>query len=143
MYTLLPAMRNVSVPLLMQAVEEMNQYYSEVQFGHHIARFIRILQRSKTLSAQEKQTMQDNLIEYDSLIDDNPDIQKRVAKGETRGAQEMVTALVEVRFPQLVEVAQRRVSNIQSVEMLKQLTKQIATASDEKTALWVLNSYAA
>ena len=87
--------------------------------------------------------MQDNLIEYDSLIDDNPDIQKRVARGETRIAQEMVTTLIEVRFPQLVDIAQQNVSNIQSVEMLKQLSKQIATANDEKTVLWVLNSYAA
>ncbi len=143
MYTLLPAMKNVSVPLLMQAVKEMNQYYPKIRFGNHLARFIRILQRSKTLSEQEKQTMHDNLIEYDSLIDDNPDIQKRVAKGETRGAQEMVTTLVGARFPQLVEVAQQKVSNIQSVEVLAQLIKQIGTVEDEKTALWVLNSYAA
>lgn len=85
MYTLLPAMKNVSIPLLMQAAKEMNQYYPKVRFGNHLARFMRILQRSKTLSEQEKQTMHDNLIEYDSLIDDNPDMQKRVAKGETRG----------------------------------------------------------
>ena len=55
----------------------------------------------------------------------------------------MLTSLVEVRFPRLIEVAQQNIPNIQSVEMLKQLTKQIATAEDEKTALWVLISYAA
>ena len=83
------------------------------------------------------------LDEYDSLLDENPEIQERVAKGEVRGAQKIITTLVEARFPVLVGVAQERVVNIQSVDMLNQLAKQILTAKDEQTALWVLNSYAA
>ena len=91
--------------------------------------------------------MNDELSSYDSLLESDPSIQEKVAKskatGKAEGAQEMVTTLVEVRFPQLVEVAQQKVTSIQSVEMLAQLIKQIATVEDEKTALWVLNSYAA
>ena len=80
---------------------------------------------------------------YDSLIDENPDVQERVAKGEARGAQKIVTSVVEVRFPTLAELAQQRVASIQSLEKLNQLAKQIATVPDEQTAIWVLNSYAA
>jgi len=147
MYTLLPAMKNVDVALLIRVVREMEQYYPRDSFIRHLARFRVILHRSTTLTEQEKQKMDDELYGYDSLLDNDPSIQEKVAKskatGKTEGAQEIVTALVEIRFPKLVEVAQQKIPGIQSVEMLSQLTKQIATAEDEKTALWVLNSYAA
>ena len=147
MYSLLPAMRNVSVLILIRVIKEMEQHYSRDNFIRHMTRFKVILNRSTTLTEQEKQEMNEELYSYDSLLDSDPGIQEKVEKskatGKTEGAQEVLTTLVEVRFPQLVEVAQQKVTNIQSVEMLKQLTKQIATAEDEKTALWVLNSYAA
>ena len=144
MYTLLPAMKNVSVPMLVQALKDMKHYYTRERFSHHLARFIRILQRSKSLSEEEKQTMRSELNQnYDSFIDENPDVQERVAQGEAKGAQKIVTSIVEVRFPTLAELAQQRVANIQSLEKLDQLAKQIATASDEQMARWVLDSYAA
>jgi len=140
-------MKNVDVALLIRVVREMEQYYPRDSFIRHLARFRVILHRSTTLTEQEKQKMDDELYGYDSLLDNDPSIQEKVAKskatGKTEGAQEIVTALVEIRFPKLVEVAQQKIPGIQSVEMLSQLTKQIATAEDEKTALWVLNSYAA
>ena len=70
-------------------------------------------------------------------------VAKSEERGETRGAQKIVTTLVEVRFPELAEVAQERIGNIRNIDMLNQLAKQISTAKDEQTALWVLNSYAA
>lgn len=82
--------------------------------------------------------MHDNLSEYD-----NPDVERIVTEGRIEGAQKMVTTLVETLFPMLKEVAHKIVPSIQSIEMLKLLTRQIATAENEKLALWVLNSYAA
>ena len=87
--------------------------------------------------------MQDNLIGYDRLVNDDPDIQQRVVTTRIKVAQEMVTVVVEIFFPTLGEVAKDIVPSIQSIEMLKLLTRQIATAENEKLALWVLNSYAA
>ncbi len=147
MYSLLPAMKNVSVSLLVRVIEEMEQHYSTDSFIRHLTRFKVILNRSTTLTESEKQEMNDALYSYDSLLESDPGIQEKVEKGKasgkTEGAQEMVTTLVGARFPQLLEVAQQKVSNIQSVEVLAQLIKQIGTVEDEKTALWVLNSYAA
>lgn len=147
MYTFLPAMKNANVQLLLQAIREMEQYYTRDRFINHLSRFRVILNRSTSLSEKEKQMVNDTIYEYDSLLDNDPDIQKKVAegetRGETRGAQKIVTTLVEVRFPTLVEVAQERIVSIQNVDMLNQLAKQIFTAQDEQTALWVLNSYAA
>ncbi|GAC1393594.1 MAG: hypothetical protein NVSMB38_22300 [Ktedonobacteraceae bacterium] len=143
MYTLLPVMRNASVPLLVEAMKEMRQYYTPARFGNHFARFKRFLQRSTTLTEQEKQMVNNELYEYDSLLDENPEIQERVAKGETKGAQKIVTDMVEFRFPTLAEEAHKHVMSIQSVDMLSQLAKQIAVAKDEQTARWVLETYAA
>ncbi len=89
----------------------------------------------------------DDIYEYDSLLDNDPEIQKKVAKGEARGevkgAQKIVTDMVEFRFPTLAEEAYEQVQNIQSIDMLSQLTKQIAVAKDEQTARWVLDTYSA
>lgn len=84
-----------------------------------------------------------DIYEYNSLFDNDPEVKEKVAEGEARGAQKIVTTLIEVRFPELAEVAQERIGNIQNIDMLNQLAKQISTAKDEQTALWVLNSYAA
>lgn len=89
----------------------------------------------------------DDIYEYDSLFDNDPDIQKKVAKGEARGevkgAQKKLADIVEFRFPELTEAVQQRASTIESIEMLSQLTKQIAFAKDEQTARWVLDTYTA
>ncbi len=55
MYTFLPAMKNANVPLLREAIKEMEQYYTRADFIHHLARFRTILNRSTSLMEQEKQ----------------------------------------------------------------------------------------
>ena len=85
----------------------------------------------------------DDLTAYNSLFDNDPEIKAKVAKGKTEGAQKIITEIVSVRFPKLEETARQRVAMIQSIDMLSQLAKQIATADNEQLALWVLNSYAA
>ena len=85
----------------------------------------------------------DDIYEYNSLIDNDPEVLERVAKGEIKGAQKILTDIVEFRFPGLPETVRQRTATIESIEMLSQLTKQIAFAKDEQTARWVLDTYAA
>jgi hypothetical protein len=47
LYTLLPAMKGVTAALLKQALKEMKRYYTRYQFGHHLIRFHRIMERSR------------------------------------------------------------------------------------------------
>lgn len=152
MYTFLPAMKGATAPLLVQAVREMQQHYSRYHFGRHLARFQRILQRSTMVSEEDKQKVEEELhMEYDSLIDENPEIQKRVAKGkaegeirgELRGLQEMVLEAVKDEYPPLVELAQEKVVRIRKPDSLRQLVKLIYKAPDENTARWLLNNFAA
>ena len=89
--------------------------------------------------------------EYDSLLDEDPEVQERVARGIAEGkaegqveiAQELVTDFVEVRFPTLTQLARERVRRIKSTDALKLLAKQVAAASNEDTMRWLLNTLAA
>ncbi len=145
MYTFLPAMKGVTTSLLLQAVHEMEKEYTRYQFGRHLIRFMRILQRSTSISEQDKQyTMEELSMQYDSLIDDNPDVQKRISKGEQRGKvqglQEMALIAVKGDYPDLAELAQERIGRIQKLESLRELIRLIYKAPDEKTVRWLLDT---
>src|SRR5437764_14873870 len=115
MYTLLPGMKGAAASLLIQAIEEMEQVYTRPQYGEHLLWFRTILRRSTMVSAQEKQIVEAYMIDhkYDSLIDENPEVKERVARGkvegEIDGLQEMVLDAVKRKYPSLVELAQGRV----------------------------------
>ena len=143
MYTFLPGMKGANAPLLLQAIKDLEQRFARPQFIRHLRRFKRILQRSNMLSAQDKQIVEEHMdIHYDSLVDEDPEVQERVARGEIQMAQKMIIGLVEARFPALIELAQERVTLIRSSDALSQLIKQVGTVPDEATARWLLNTFA-
>jgi ribosomal protein S21 len=144
MYTFLPGMKGANAALLLQAIEDMNQRYPRPLFVRHLRRFKKILQRSGTVSVQDKQIVEAKMHEhYDSFVDEDPEVQERVARGKIQIAQKMVVGLVEVRFPSLTELAQEKVTLIRNTDTLDQLAKQVATVPDENTASWLLNTFAA
>jgi len=97
-----------------------------------------------TLSVQDKQIMENHMdITYDSLLDEDPEIQERVAKAKIAGQQKAVLDFMEVRFPSLIQVAQEQVIRLNKPDELSRLMKQIALAPDESTARWVLSTFAA
>jgi hypothetical protein len=144
MYTFLPAMKGTSASLLKQALEDMNQHYSRPEFARHIRRFKRILQRSTTIAAQDKRVVEDYMdYHYDSLLDEDPDVQERVARGKVEALQEMVVEAAKNKYPPLVQLAEERAARINQLEALRQLVILILNAPDETTARWVLNTFAA
>lgn len=141
MYTLLPAMKGADVPLLLQAIEEIKQRYRESELGHHLVRFRTILRRSKTVSTQDKQEVEDHLDYYDSLLDQDPYLQQQRALervlGRTEGIQAFQDTIIEIvknRFPTLIELAQQRVVQIKQLDDLKQLNVQLSIAADQTAA---------
>lgn len=90
-------------------------------------------------------------MEYDSLIDEDPDLKERVARskaegeveGEVKGLQKMVLKAVEDQYPTLEELAQRRIEVIRKPESLMQLVQLIYKAPNEDTAHWLLETFAA
>ncbi len=152
MYTLLPAMKGVTAPMLIQALAEMKQHYDNQQFGHHLVRFGKILRRSGTLYEQDKEIVQEELrmqYAYDWFLDENEDVQERVARGEARGEikgeiralRQMVLDVMQVRYPSLIEQAREQVNLISDPADLRRLAIQIFAAPDEAIASWVLQTF--
>jgi hypothetical protein len=102
-----------------------------------------ILRRSTTLSTKDKQIVEDRLHMYDSLLDEDPEIQERVAKAKIEGQQKALLVAVETRFPALVEMAQEQVARLDKADELNLLIKQIILAPDEDKARWLLSTLAA
>ena len=147
MYTLLPAMKGANAPMLLQAVNEMEQEYKGLHLARHLVRFRTILRRSKTLSEQDKQIVEERLHMYDSLLDEDPDIQERVAKAKIEAQietqQRDILLFVKARFPALAGIAQERIVRLNKPDELNRLAEQIAGAPDEDTAQRALDTLAA
>ncbi len=143
MYTLLPAMKGITAPMLVQAIAEMEQAYTGEHLKRHLRRFRTILRRSRTLTEQDKQLVEAKMRSYDSLLESDPEFQQRIAEAIIEGQQNLVLGLVADRFPALAETARQKIVRLTKQELLMQLNKQIALAPDENTARWVLDTFAA
>lgn len=144
MYTFLPAMKDATASLLIQAIADMEQHYSRPDFARHLRRFKTILQRSTTIAAQDKRVVEEHMdYHYDSLLDEDPDVKERVARGKVETLQEVVVEAVKEQYPALTEFAQERVLRIKQPEVLHALIKQIYKAPDETFARWALTTLAA
>ena len=80
---------------------------------------------------------------YDSLLEEDPDIQELQVKAEVQGLQQLALEAVEDQYPSLLPLAQERVIHIKQSTLLRQLVKLIFKAPDEKTVHWLLETYTA
>ena len=60
-YIFLPAMKDPSVELLMQALKEMAHHYNRAALGYRFMWFSHILHRTDTISEADKQTIKEAL----------------------------------------------------------------------------------
>ncbi len=56
---------------------------------------------------------------YDSLLDEDPEVKERVARGKVEALQEMAMEVVNDQYPTLAELAHERVLLIKQPEMLR------------------------
>ena len=89
--------------------------------------------------------MEEHVEEYNSLLEESPFFQnmaqKVIAESGLRAAQRMVTTVVRARFPNLAEFAKERISNVDSMDSLETLLRQIVTAPDEIVAKELLDTF--
>ena len=80
---------------------------------------------------------------YDELIDTNPLVLERVARGEARGKieglREAIIKILGKRFPALQAQVRQTIASIQDAKMLEELIDQLLVASDEREASTLLN----
>ncbi|MHB8599079.1 MAG: hypothetical protein ACYDER_19980 [Ktedonobacteraceae bacterium] len=117
------------------------------------------LERTDTVPPSEKRGIQEELKVYDPLWEENSKVRRiraeseaegiakgkaeGLAEGEAKGLQMALVSAVRVRFPELAELAQQKVSKINDASNLDMLLKHVITAPDERTARWLLTSAAA
>lgn len=127
--------------------------------------------RTDTVTAEDKRRIEGKMSNLESLLDENPFVQKRKAEGlakgrdeglaegiakgrdeglneglvegEARGLQRAVITLVEGRFPPLAELAHERVQRVNKLEALDIVFRGIVAAPDEATVRLLLNLLAA
>ena len=86
------------------------------------------------MSEQDKKLVEEELrmhMAYDWFLDDNPDVQERVEKGELRGLQRSALKIIKRRFPSLGDLAQQRIVAITDQDELDQLIDQLLVATDD------------
>jgi predicted transposase YdaD len=159
LYFLLPAMKNPSVALLRRALSEMRDYYPRDVLAYRFRWFYSILRRSKTMSEEDKQIIEEELkvqFHYNDLIKDDPVIQNLLAqsksegellgemrgkmRGEIEGMKKSILNILNIRFSAaLAKRAQPALQRDQDFDLLDRLQRQIIKAPDEQTVLLLLD----
>ncbi|HEY6406644.1 MAG TPA: hypothetical protein VIY29_04155, partial [Ktedonobacteraceae bacterium] len=68
---------------------------------------------------------------------------KGLIEGEVKGLQNAVIKIVRGRFPDLSELAQQKVTQVNEPSLLYNLVEQLATAPDEAVVRFLLRPSAA
>jgi hypothetical protein len=160
LYVLLPTTKRPTVHLLTQALEEMHKHYDEEEFINHITWFVCLMDRTKTMSDEEKLSIEEVLhmqYQIDPLLRESPTIRAILAKdlseatakaraealaqgkaegkaeGLAKGLQEAILDLVSDHFPALVvSQVQQTITTTQDIEQLRKFHRQVARVSDEQ-----------
>ncbi|HLG78664.1 MAG TPA: hypothetical protein VKX46_19785, partial [Ktedonobacteraceae bacterium] len=86
-YTLLPAMKNADEQLLLQAIDELIEYYrdSEAALARRLLWLGTILRRSDTVRLPEKQRLEARLSTFEHLLEQDDFVRRQRALGEAQG----------------------------------------------------------
>ena len=158
MYSLLPAMQNADAVVLLQAVEELVEYYkdSEAKLARRLLWFSTFLKRADTVSPQDRQKVEERLDVFEKLLEENDFVRKQralgVAQGKEQGKLEgridgevdasrhILLDILQARYPALAESVKLRIAQTRQVERLREAIRLIVNISDEQTAKYMLNT---
>jgi hypothetical protein len=193
MYPLLPSMRGTNREVIISAMAELKALYreDEVSLAQQLVWMEVLLERTTTISAEEKIRIQEGIKMYDPLWEEHPKVKKikaeakatveqakiearteieraRIeakAKAEAEARAEVeraraeveakareasantlredVVKIVQVRFPDLADLAQQAVAQIANPDNLNFLLVQVASAANETAARYILHPSAA
>jgi|SRR5207249_413788 len=106
-----------------------------------------LLERTETIAPPEKAEIKKELKMYDPLWENHPKVKKiraeSKAEGEIQASRRMLVNIVKARFPALTEMAQQKVTQINTQEVLNYLLEQIAAEPDEAVVRALLRPTAA
>jgi hypothetical protein len=147
MYPLLPTMHGVTAPMLIEAIDELKKHYSGQKLSRRLLWFRTLLGRTKRLPPEDKQIVEKEINMFEELLDDDPYLKERDERAATRATiqalQKVTVDVVRRRFPALVTLAEQKVAQISSADVLEELVGMLSTVPDEKAARFLLASTAA
>ncbi len=133
MYTLLPAMKGVTVAMLLQAITEIEKRYPQPHLTRHLLRFRTILRRSITLSHQDKQIVEGKLKSYDSLLAGDSELQKEIQEVIQERVQREVQEVIQERVQREVqEVIQERVQREVQERVQREIQERVQREIQER-----------
>ena len=150
MYVLLPAMRNANASLILQAIEELLEYYRdrESQLARRLLWLSIFLRRAEALPAADKQRVKERINMFDELFEQDEFVRKQralgeemgFARGEAQASRRILVHIVRSRFPALAELAQHKAERMNQVAAIEEITVLLATISDEAIAREILSA---
>jgi len=148
MYPLLATRQGADDTLLLQAIDELIDYYkySESKLARRLLWLATFMRRADTVLPKHKHKVEERLSMLNDLLEHDPYVQQQRALGKAEGKaegeietlQKVVVNTVIDRFPALVELAQQRIKQIERPEAFYLLISQLNTAPDESTARFLL-----
>ncbi len=152
MYPLLATMQDADDTLLLQAIDELVEYYkySESKLARRLLWLATFMRRADTVLPKHKHKVEERLNMFNDLLEHDPYVQQQRALGKAEGKaegkaqgemetlQKVIVNMVIDRFPTLVELAQKRVMQIKKPEAFYLLISQLNTAPDENIARFLL-----
>jgi hypothetical protein len=161
MYPVLPTMRGANDAMIVQAMAELAELYyeDEVSLSQQFVWMNLLLERTDTITQEEKQKMKERLKMYDPLWEEHPKVKKiraesraegeaigiaegealGIVKGEIQASQRLLVSIVKARFPELAEFAQQQVTKFNDPGALDLLVQKVSTAPDEAMVRWLLS----
>ncbi len=138
--------------MLKQALQEMHEHYDERDFNEHLIWFQSLMERTQTISEEEKHIIEEVLqVQYqiDPIIRENSTVMAIAAEakaegriegeikgkieGKVEGLQEAILDVVSDSFSaHVVSQVQQTIAATQNVEQLKKFHRQITHVSDEQ-----------
>ena len=146
LYVLLPGMKAPSVALLKRAIKEISEYYDERRAGELLSQFGVMLKRTTTVSALNKQKIQEELnmySPYQQFLSQNPDVERLMLQKEMEGKIESILNILNFRFSNdmLINLAKQALGSIHDVEVLGKLEYEALRSSDEQDVHKWLDKY--
>ena len=118
-----------------------------------------VIRRVISIPREDKREIQERLNMWDDLMEKDPkmrkirkeseakgrseglkeEVEKGLREGLTEGLRKAIITTVKLRFPDLTELAQEKVAQVNKPEKLNLLVDQIAIAPDEKMVRLLLD----
>jgi hypothetical protein len=146
LYGLLPAMANVSLAILLEAIEDMVQYFAgdDDRLRDELLCFLVLLNRAKPLPEAEMEQVLRRIHMYDPILEEDPWVQeyggRQKTEGKAEGLRRSIEKIIRRRFPDLKELALERVSSIRNPDALDEVEDALLAAQDELHALRYLQA---